>query len=96
MYEKIKSIVDGLSSVEKDALYRCLWVDHVREDVISYCEDNDIAYTDENFLTRLPIVMSMTVIMSVTFLTGTIFGTLSLRKGTKRTTSLGIKLRKEH
>lgn len=53
MYEKIESIVNGLTAVEKDDLYRYLWVDYVKKDVISYCEDNDIAYTDEDFPDRV-------------------------------------------
>lgn len=45
----IERIIESLSSVEKDELYRCLWLEHVTEDVVSFCEDNDIPYNNEDF-----------------------------------------------
>ena len=38
----IQSLINGLSAKEKDDLYRSLWAEHVREDVESFCESEDI------------------------------------------------------
>ena len=38
----IQSLINGLSAKAKDDLYRSLWAEHVREDVESFCESEDI------------------------------------------------------
>ena len=40
MKESTKKFVDNLDSVEKDALYRYLWEDYVKEDVESRLNEN--------------------------------------------------------
>lgn len=47
--KNIEDIVKSLSDVDKDRLYRRLWLDYVIADVIDFCENNDIPYTDEDF-----------------------------------------------
>lgn len=46
MNQKLKDIVESLTGSERDALYRFLWADYMREDVIGYCEENNISYDD--------------------------------------------------
>lgn len=45
--EKLKNILDGLNTVEKDDLYRYLWAEHVKEDVESFAENIDIDIDDD-------------------------------------------------
>ncbi len=47
MDQKLKDLVASLTDAEKDALYRYLWADYIREDVAGYCEENDICYDDD-------------------------------------------------
>lgn len=49
MTKDIESIVSSLNDIEKNQLYHRLWFDYVKADVINFCEDNDIAYNDEDF-----------------------------------------------
>lgn len=47
--EKLKALIDGLDSVEKDDIYRYLWAEHVREDAESHLMSNyEDVVTDEN------------------------------------------------
>ena len=50
MSEKLENFIKSLSSVEKDELYRRLWFEHVRTDVIQFCEENHAAYNDDSFV----------------------------------------------
>ena len=47
MDKKINSIIGGLDNAEKDALYRALWFDYVKEDVYSHCEDIGVKCDDD-------------------------------------------------
>lgn len=42
MDKKIDKIYNSLSAVEKDALYRKLWMDYVKKDVHSLLEDDSL------------------------------------------------------
>lgn len=47
MTQKLENLVSSLTSIERDALYRYLWSEHVADDVAEYCESNGIRYNDE-------------------------------------------------
>lgn len=49
MTKDIESIVSSLNYIEKNQLYHRLWFDYVKADVIDFCENNGIAYNDEDF-----------------------------------------------
>lgn len=44
--ESTKKLLDTLSYIEKDDLYRALWFNHVVEDIESYREEHDEPITD--------------------------------------------------
>lgn len=45
--EEIHKMIDSLSPYEQDRIYRYLWGQHVREDVISHAESIDVELDDE-------------------------------------------------
>lgn len=47
MNEKIENIVNSLSSEEKDELYRRLWLDYIKSDIVSFCAENNIDSNDK-------------------------------------------------
>ena len=43
---ELKEKIDNMSSYEQDQIYRYLWAQHIREDVESLCEEEEIELND--------------------------------------------------
>ena len=44
--KKLVELKNSLSSAEQDELYRMLWAERVKEDVIGFCEDSEYSLDD--------------------------------------------------
>lgn len=47
MNDTLKRIIDSLNTVERDDIYRYLRCDYIRQDVESFCENEDIDIPDD-------------------------------------------------
>ena len=48
---KLQAVIDNLTDTEKDRLYRHLWQDYVKEDIIAHAENMDVELTDNEIQT---------------------------------------------
>ena len=48
---KLQAVIDNLTDTEKDRLYRHLWHDYVKEDIIAHAENMDVELTDNEIQT---------------------------------------------
>ena len=48
---KLQAVVNSLTDTEKDCLYRHLWQDYVKEDIIAHAENMGVKLTDDEIQT---------------------------------------------